>query len=412
MGPTYKCRIRQDRKRANGTFTIYLSIQWDRATRRDINLGVDVIESQFDAEKGRLKRTHVHANDFNLVLADAESRANQILIEYRLQRKEVTPAQFMEEWNFPERKNDFLAWYQSEMNRRWSRGIISDSTRVTDMTVLKKLQKFQAVNNRKKGWSEMTPITFQDIDKSWLEAFDLWHLGDLKARQGKRLTKNGAAPRWTATKKIKTYLHLAEVTLGIQLNPTIGAFKSKRPDDQKCPLSPMQFKRLRVLYNKGELPFEDQQVLRAFIFACFTGLRYSDAERITYDQISANTLSFQAHKTIRVKHEIISLPLPEQAIEMLEPNRTGGTVLNLKSNQRSNLLLKRIAEEAGMKGVRLTFKWSRDTFATTFLQLGGAVEVLQRFMGHSKITDTMKYVTITEERKQQSQKIWKDLESV
>jgi site-specific recombinase XerD len=42
----------------------------------------------------------------------------------------------------------------------------------------------------------------------------------------------------------------------------------------------------------------------------------------------------------------------------------------------------------------------RETFATNFIRLGGSLAVLQKLMGHSKISMTMKYVHVDEDMKQ------------
>ena len=43
----------------------------------------------------------------------------------------------------------------------------------------------------------------------------------------------------------------------------------------------------------------------------------------------------------------------------------------------------------------------RHSFATTFLQLGGSVEVLKELLGHAKIGDTMIYVHVVDTRKKE-----------
>jgi site-specific recombinase XerD len=43
------------------------------------------------------------------------------------------------------------------------------------------------------------------------------------------------------------------------------------------------------------------------------------------------------------------------------------------------------------------FVVSYETFATEFIRKGGAVQALQKLMGHTKITTTMKYVHVDEQ---------------
>ncbi len=48
---------------------------------------------------------------------------------------------------------------------------------------------------------------------------------------------------------------------------------------------------------------------------------------------------------------------------------------------------------------KLTNHVGRHSMATIFLELGGSVEVLQPIMGHTKITTTMRYAHVRDQRK-------------
>jgi site-specific recombinase XerD len=65
-----------------------------------------------------------------------------------------------------------------------------------------------------------------------------------------------------------------------------------------------------------------------------------------------------------------------------------------------NKHLKDIARAVGIRK-KLTFHISRHTFATRFLESGGAIEVLQQLLGHTDIATTMIYVTVSSRRKRQ-----------
>jgi site-specific recombinase XerD len=67
-----------------------------------------------------------------------------------------------------------------------------------------------------------------------------------------------------------------------------------------------------------------------------------------------------------------------------------------KAEQKINEQLKLIATHLGIKK-RLFFHVARHSFATNYLLKGGKLENLQKLMGHSKITTTMKYVHIIKE---------------
>jgi site-specific recombinase XerD len=68
------------------------------------------------------------------------------------------------------------------------------------------------------------------------------------------------------------------------------------------------------------------------------------------------------------------------------------------SSQKTNQSLKRIAKKANIDKA-LTFHVARHTFATMFLELGGAIETLQQLLGHADLSTTQIYAHITNKRK-------------
>jgi site-specific recombinase XerD len=62
----------------------------------------------------------------------------------------------------------------------------------------------------------------------------------------------------------------------------------------------------------------------------------------------------------------------------------------------AKLYLLKCTTAAGIKKT-VSFHVARHTFATTFLRIGGTVEVLQKLLGHSKLETTMEYIHIMEE---------------
>ena len=68
------------------------------------------------------------------------------------------------------------------------------------------------------------------------------------------------------------------------------------------------------------------------------------------------------------------------------------------ARQTPNRLLKAIGQLLGIES-RIHHHVGRETFATEFIRRGGKVEVLQKLMGHSKITTTTKYVHVDNDMK-------------
>jgi len=62
--------------------------------------------------------------------------------------------------------------------------------------------------------------------------------------------------------------------------------------------------------NKG-----NSQIRQAFLFSCFTGLRYSDVKKLTFEEINNNQITFRPAKTIK---KIVKVPLVDDALSIIE----------------------------------------------------------------------------------------------
>jgi len=148
-----------------------------------------------------------------------------------------------------------------------------------------------------------------------------------------------------------------------------------------------------------ETPFDD--VKKAFLFSCYTGLRFSDVKGLTWGCIreinNETMLIYIQQKTKKQEY----LPLAKPAIELLsEKSRTKGNdlVFNLPLNNRTNDKLKRIAKLAGINDKKVTFHVGRHTAATMLLSMGERIEVVSKILGHSDITITQIYAKVVAEQ--------------
>ena len=169
------------------------------------------------------------------------------------------------------------------------------------------------------------------------------------------------------------------------------------------------------------------RVRDAFLFACYTGLRYSDLSRIKVDHViergSYKLLSFIPEKTssaLQKKVKRVEIPLIGRAAEIIERySSTAGQLIPVITNQKMNEYLKVIGMWAGLtdlievvtyeKGkptLKLVPKYekischiARHTYATLSLTRGVPVEVLQKALGHADIKTTMVYAKVIDEYK-------------
>src|SRR5450755_159505 len=145
-----------------------------------------------------------------------------------------------------------------------------------------------------------------------------------------------------------------------------------------------------------------------FVFSCYTGLRFQDAQNLTLDNLTTFNkkafLRFVQEKTGRA----IDIPLLPAAKKILDKykNEPERKILNKLlpkiSNQKVNSYLKVISDLAELKQT-LTHHMARHTFATTIcLNNGMPMEDVSKLLGHSSLKTTAIYGRITQDRLQKS----------
>jgi integrase len=151
------------------------------------------------------------------------------------------------------------------------------------------------------------------------------------------------------------------------------------------------------LYRKQQLPEHLQSTLRHYLFMCTTGMRFSDVVNAAkFENKLGNKLIYIPHKTSRFKRETICLPLTSLASQLIsDEGANTGAFFTLKAEQVMNRQLKQIATMAGIKK-NITTHTGRHTFASLFLSKTKNIVVLQKLLGHSRITETMVYVHLSE----------------
>ena len=141
-----------------------------------------------------------------------------------------------------------------------------------------------------------------------------------------------------------------------------------------------------------------------FLFSCYTGLRFQDAQNLTTENlINFKEKPFLKHiqeKTGRAV-DIPILPIVSKILEKYKsaPEREIFHLLLPKiSNQKANSYLKVISALSGI-GRQLTHHMARHSFATTIcFNNNMPMEDVSKLLGHSSIKTTQIYGRITQQR--------------
>lgn len=140
----------------------------------------------------------------------------------------------------------------------------------------------------------------------------------------------------------------------------------------------------------------------ASLFSCMTGLRWSDIEKLTWeeiedpDQSTISLLKYRQRKTGRFEY----LPISNQAREILgeRQNQKDRVFPKLKYSATNNTILKNWVHNAGILK-NITFHCFRHTYATLQLAGGTDIYVISGNLGHSQLKTTEIYTKITSEKK-------------
>ena len=376
--------MRRDKvSRKTGLAPVVLIIGLDSVQIR-ISTGIRLTLDVWDEQKGLVKRNHPDYNALNIEIRENVARANAIFAEYRRSRIDLTSAMFRQAFSHPSSREDFISYMRLGISQRLERGEITFSTAKQHLVVWRKLRSWRG------------QVRFSEINQRLLDEFDLWHLDRLRKKQGKRLVNHGQGPRSNAWKVLKTYLKRAERDQIAFEMPT--DFQTKQNAPEAPFLRREEVHRLQAMYQEEHLnPPHWREILRLFLWMCFTGQSFVDAQACTWDQVRGGVLKYVRQKGERFR-KVVTVPLcPAAALYF--PDTDSGKLFRQYENQYFNRELKKIANRAGIE-VRISAKVARDTFGTLFCEaVGGDVFTLMELMGHTNIETTRKYVHLSESHK-------------
>ena len=171
-----------------------------------------------------------------------------------------------------------------------------------------------------------------------------------------------------------------------------------------------ELQRLVDCYTLHELEENYHNVLRFFLFMCFTSLHIGDAKTLQLEQIGKDSFTYFRIKNRNSKPEPIIVPLSDpakQIIKEIVSNREKGPIFeNLIADQKINEYLKKIAEICGIKKP-ISCKSGRHTFATIYLRKTKDLASLKEILGHSELRETLIYAHVLDESKQEGIQIFK-----
>jgi integrase/recombinase XerD len=311
--------------------------------------------------------------DDNLIIEKALAQMNDIFVRYRLQNIYLTPELLKNEWKNPSRRIVFYKFFEEALAER--KGEIAKQTYKNHSSAIEKLKEFKS------------SLAFAEITPDFLESYRRW----MKTKK-----RNDINTIYGSMKVLKAYLNIAIKKGIITTNPFIR-LRVKEARTDRIFLTIDELEVLWTAYIEKKLNENELRDLRHYLFMCFTGCRISDFRRLTTENIVNHSLIYYPLKTAGVKSQAVKVPLNKYSLQLIEDEPRVGIVLFMTiSKQKLNEHMKEIAGKLGIYK-KLTNHSARHTFATSWLAKTYDLAALQKLLGHSKISDTMKYVHITDD---------------
>ncbi len=269
-------------------------------------------------------------------------------------------------------KISFLEFYQKESTTV----SIKESTQKNHLSTLSLLHSYKK------------EIFFEDLSYEFLCDFERFLLSKGQCRN--TIAKH--------LRHIKRYVNIAinKNLLDLDKYP-FRKYKIRYSDSTRIHLTPEELSSLEQLDLSGQ-SIITERCLNAFLFSCYTGLRYSDIIRIKYENIVSIDnkiwLVFLSTKTGIETRIPLSLLFQGKALGIIEQSRGSSPFLfHIPDNSNVNKQLSKIRLLAGIKK-KISFHTGRHTNATLLLYNGADITTVKKILGHKSLQTTQIYCNI------------------
>jgi len=346
-----------------------------------VNLGVDVSPKNWHPKEQIVLNPEENIVHKNLIVKNAKLKAESIIINYEVARKELTADNFKKEFSIKKTEVSSCFYKFAEKEIDFKSKSIEKSTHRQYLSEMSKLKLFKK------------SLTIEEVNTySFFQEYEYYMRETLKNKTntvGKTL------------KKIKVLLQIAHKK---------GIFEKLFSESYKLKYEKVnrQFLTIKELGKLEELLTNDTSdkvklSVRCFLFSCYSGLRYQDLFNLKYSDIADGFIDIETEKT----KEALRLPLSSKALKLIDKTKlkTYEKVFKVYSNQKINDYLKVGILMAGIKK-NISFHCSRHTFATISLNLNIPLNVVSKFLGHNDLKTTLIYAKLLEQTKVDEMKKW------
>lgn len=327
-------------------------------------------EDQWDAKKQQVIN-HPMSEDYNALLYSFIVELEQIEMSYWRKGIPITLALMKKSCKsniYPEIPFTKFA-YNITMN-----STKKETTKANLLTTISKLDEFRS------------GITFKDVNYTFVRDFE--HFLKMQKCKTNTIGKH--------LRQLRTFVNEA-INAGY-MNIDEYPFRKYSIKNEKTPHLSLSENELNLLRDHDFHNSRMNHVRDAFLFCCYTGLRYSDFINMK----NGNLVFDSEHVWLNVKmiKTNINIKLPLDllfkggALIILEKYGTIERLNKIGTNSRVNFYLKRISTDCKFNKV-LHWHVSRHTFSVLLIESGLPITTIQRLLGHTSVRTTQVYSEVS-----------------
>jgi len=238
-------------------------------------------------------------------------------------------------------------------------------------------------------------LMIKDVNPAFVRKFLDYLKGDV-SKYGGKLSPDTIYTYFT----VFSILMNKAVRLGIIIrSPFHQLGKGEKPQRKT---KKREYLTLEEVRRMAETECDDWRVKFAFLFCCFTGLRYIDVSRLKWkDIVKENDKEWKIELVQQKTKEPVYVPLSDNAKKWLPEQGYNGRenyVFQFRDRSMIYEYLDKWAKKAGVEK-HVTFHMSRHTCATLLLYYGADLYTVSKILGHTSIKTTQIYAKVVDDMK-------------
>lgn len=242
-------------------------------------------------------------------------------------------------------------------------------------------------------------MKIKSVTPNWLRQFLEYLRGDNVNKYGGRLCQE----------TIYTYFTVLSILMNkavrLEMIPANPFHKLSQAEKPQRRTKKREFLTMEELQRLAKAECDDWRVKKAFMFCCFTGLRYIDVSRLKWKHIQKlGDGSYQMDMTQKKTQEPVYVPLSRNAIRWLPERGDNGRENYVFQFRDRSIIYKYLQDWGKRAGIEkhLIFHMSRHTCATMLLYYGADLYTVSKILGHTSIKSTQIYAKVVDDMKRKA----------